>query len=141
VLAPAALPWPCTHILPASPALHITARRTHLASQPTLPACLPATPPPTPPSPAIHPHLRGHFAPALPTPAHPTLLPTPALPFCPAHHTPALHTPALPQPYSATDHTKYGKKAKKCPAEGYCVNCMPLQVRREGGRMRGLVMF
>jgi hypothetical protein len=33
-------------------------------------------------------------------------------------------------PYSATDHTKYGKKAKKCPAEGYCMNCMPLKVRR-----------
>lgn len=31
------------------------------------------------------------------------------------------------QPYSATDHTKYGKKATKCPAEGYCTNCMPLK--------------
>eukprot|EP00887_Chlorella_sp_A99_P000091 scaffold16.g91.t1 len=29
-------------------------------------------------------------------------------------------------PYSATDHSKYGKKAKKCPASGYCTNCMPL---------------
>ena len=34
------------------------------------------------------------------------------------------------QPYSATDHTKYGKAAagKKCPAEGYCMNCMPIKV-------------
>ncbi|PSC75212.1 Cathepsin Z isoform A [Micractinium conductrix] len=31
------------------------------------------------------------------------------------------------QPYSATDHTKYGKGAKRCPAEGYCTNCMPLK--------------
>ncbi|KAL4420347.1 hypothetical protein ABPG77_006154 [Micractinium sp. CCAP 211/92] len=30
-------------------------------------------------------------------------------------------------PYSATDHTKYGKGAKRCPAEGYCTNCMPLK--------------
>ena len=29
-------------------------------------------------------------------------------------------------PYGATDHTKYGKHATKCPAEGYCVNCMPI---------------
>jgi hypothetical protein len=29
-------------------------------------------------------------------------------------------------PYSATDHTKYGKHAKRCPAEGYCTNCMPV---------------
>lgn len=27
---------------------------------------------------------------------------------------------------TATDHSKYGKKAKKCPASGYCTNCMPL---------------
>lgn len=40
----------------------------------------------------------------------------------------ALHGPA-PQPYSATDHTKYGKHAKKCPASAYCTNCMPLKVR------------
>lgn len=31
-------------------------------------------------------------------------------------------------PYSATDYTKYGKKAKTCPAEAYCMNCMPLKV-------------
>lgn len=30
-------------------------------------------------------------------------------------------------PYSATDHTKYGKHAKKCPASAYCTNCMPLK--------------
>lgn len=30
-------------------------------------------------------------------------------------------------PYSATDHTKYGKHAKKCPAEGYCTNCMTIK--------------
>lgn len=30
------------------------------------------------------------------------------------------------QPYSATDHTKYGKKAKKCPPSGYCSNCMTI---------------
>lgn len=30
-------------------------------------------------------------------------------------------------PYSATDHTKYGKHAKSCPAEGYCMNCMPIK--------------
>ena len=29
-------------------------------------------------------------------------------------------------PYSATDHTKYGKHATKCPAIGYCMNCMPI---------------
>jgi hypothetical protein len=29
-------------------------------------------------------------------------------------------------PYAATDYTVYGKKASKCPAEGYCTNCMPL---------------
>ncbi|KAL4539726.1 hypothetical protein Ndes2526A_g02745 [Nannochloris sp. 'desiccata'] len=29
-------------------------------------------------------------------------------------------------PYSATDHTKYDKDAKKCPAIGYCMNCMPI---------------
>lgn len=29
-------------------------------------------------------------------------------------------------PYSATDHTKYGKHAKKCPSSGYCTNCMPI---------------
>jgi hypothetical protein len=29
-------------------------------------------------------------------------------------------------PYSATDHTKYGKRATRCPAEGYCTNCMPI---------------
>lgn len=29
-------------------------------------------------------------------------------------------------PYGATDHTKYGKHATKCPAEGYCTNCMPI---------------
>lgn len=29
-------------------------------------------------------------------------------------------------PYSATDHTKYGKHATKCPAAGYCTNCMPI---------------
>jgi hypothetical protein len=28
--------------------------------------------------------------------------------------------------YSATDHTKYGKKATRCPAIGYCMNCMPI---------------
>lgn len=26
----------------------------------------------------------------------------------------------------ATDHTKYGKHAKRCPASGYCTNCMPI---------------
>ena len=38
---------------------------------------------------------------------------------------------ACVQPYSATDHTKYGGKTagKKCPAEGYCMNCMPIKVR------------
>ncbi|KAL6776791.1 hypothetical protein ACKKBF_B30930 [Auxenochlorella protothecoides x Auxenochlorella symbiontica] len=30
-------------------------------------------------------------------------------------------------PYAATDHTKYGKHAKACPAEGYCMNCMPIK--------------
>lgn len=40
---------------------------------------------------------------------------------------------ALLQPYSATDHTKYGKHAKKCPASAYCTNCMPLKVCK-GGR-------
>lgn len=30
------------------------------------------------------------------------------------------------QPYTATDHTKYGKKATKCPAGGYCSNCMTI---------------
>jgi len=31
-------------------------------------------------------------------------------------------------PYSATDHTQYGDKdLKKCPADGYCRNCMPLK--------------
>lgn len=29
-------------------------------------------------------------------------------------------------PYSATDYTKYGKQATKCPADGYCTNCMPI---------------
>jgi len=29
-------------------------------------------------------------------------------------------------PYSASDHTKYGKHAKHCPASGYCTNCMPI---------------
>lgn len=29
-------------------------------------------------------------------------------------------------PYSATDHTKYGKHAHQCPAHGYCTNCMPI---------------
>ena len=29
-------------------------------------------------------------------------------------------------PYSATDHTKYGRHATRCPAEGYCTNCMPI---------------
>ena len=29
-------------------------------------------------------------------------------------------------PYSATDHTKFGKHAKRCPAIGYCMNCMPI---------------
>jgi hypothetical protein len=29
-------------------------------------------------------------------------------------------------PYGATDHTKYGKHAKRCPSEGYCTNCMPI---------------
>jgi hypothetical protein len=29
-------------------------------------------------------------------------------------------------PYSATDHTKYGKHATKCPAGGYCTNCMTI---------------
>ena len=33
------------------------------------------------------------------------------------------------QPYSATDHTKYGKHARKCPASAYCTNCMPLKAR------------
>ena len=32
------------------------------------------------------------------------------------------------QVYAASDYTKYGKKAKECPAEGYCMNCMPLKV-------------
>ncbi len=36
------------------------------------------------------------------------------------------------QIYSATDYTKYGKHAKKCPADGYCMNCMPLKVRSRG---------
>ena len=31
------------------------------------------------------------------------------------------------QVYAASDYTKYGKKAKECPAEGYCMNCMPLK--------------
>ncbi|KAI3425307.1 hypothetical protein D9Q98_009072 [Chlorella vulgaris] len=31
------------------------------------------------------------------------------------------------QPYSATDHTVYGKGAERCPADGYCTNCMPLK--------------
>ncbi|KAK2076052.1 hypothetical protein QBZ16_001388 [Prototheca wickerhamii] len=31
------------------------------------------------------------------------------------------------QPYAATDHTKYGKHAKSCPPEGYCMNCMPVK--------------
>ena len=33
-------------------------------------------------------------------------------------------------PYSATDHTKYGRRAKRCPAIGYCTNCMPIKVGR-----------
>jgi hypothetical protein len=42
--------------------------------------------------------------------------------------------PAHPslQPYSATDHTKYGKHARKCPGDAYCTNCMPLKVRCAG---------
>jgi cathepsin X len=36
-------------------------------------------------------------------------------------------------PYNATDHTKYGKHAKRCPAEGYCMNCMPIKVRGRRG--------
>ncbi|GAB4814766.1 hypothetical protein N2152v2_001812 [Parachlorella kessleri] len=31
------------------------------------------------------------------------------------------------QIYSASDYTKYGKHAKECPAESYCMNCMPLK--------------
>lgn len=30
-------------------------------------------------------------------------------------------------PYAATDYKKYGKHAKECPADGYCMNCMPLE--------------
>jgi hypothetical protein len=41
---------------------------------------------------------------------------------------PGFLIPLVPQPYSATDHTKYGKGASKCPADGYCINCMPLKV-------------
>ncbi|EFN53799.1 hypothetical protein CHLNCDRAFT_136485 [Chlorella variabilis] len=33
------------------------------------------------------------------------------------------------QPFSADDHTKYGRHARKCPADGYCTNCMPLKGR------------
>lgn len=36
------------------------------------------------------------------------------------------------QPYSATDHTKYGRHARKCPGDAYCTNCMPLKVRSAG---------
>lgn len=39
-----------------------------------------------------------------------------------SHHPPCV-TLRLP---AASDHTKYGKHAKKCPAEGYCINCMPI---------------
>lgn len=28
--------------------------------------------------------------------------------------------------YSGTDHTKFGKHATRCPAIGYCMNCMPI---------------
>lgn len=72
------------------------------------------------------------------------------VPACPALHPLTAHThtctclPSSPgtfpsplrsplQPYSATDHTKYGKGAKKCPADGYCTNCMPLKVGRSAG--------
>lgn len=37
--------------------------------------------------------------------------------------------------YSATDHTKYSKHAKECPAIGYCMNCMPLKVGESWGLM------
>ncbi|KDD75147.1 papain family cysteine protease [Helicosporidium sp. ATCC 50920] len=30
------------------------------------------------------------------------------------------------QPYKAMDHREYGKDAKTCPGDGYCMNCMPL---------------
>lgn len=33
-------------------------------------------------------------------------------------------------PYAATDYTVYGKHAKECPADGYCMNCMPIKVSR-----------
>lgn len=41
-------------------------------------------------------------------------------------------------PYSATDHRKYGKKAEKCPASGYCTNCMPIKVRERSGESRAV---
>lgn len=43
------------------------------------------------------------------------------------------HPQARPPPASccadsADDYTKYGRTARRCPADGYCMNCMPLQV-------------
>lgn len=32
----------------------------------------------------------------------------------------------IPPNKIATDHTKYGKHARRCPASGYCTNCMPI---------------
>lgn len=49
-------------------------------------------------------------------------------------HSASTRLPSLPHTTlplrSATDHTVYGKGAERCPADGYCTNCMPLKVER-----------